>query len=175
MKNKFMSGIFLFAAALVAIPISVRIAMAVLDSIERRRQSLLPPFCGYVWDIKVVRPKYTDPTRVGSRIDFMLRLWGTGEKKTKIKSIVATVTTSVSTGMNMYTRPLLRMNPLRYNYVYHKGVDIPYDVCMYLDDIKPDDIDGDSLVVEVTDTEGNQHLFSKKTGDKAVLVKENER
>ena len=139
--------------------------------VYRRRANREPvkPFCGHIESIRVASPKYTDSTRIGTRIDFMLRLWGTGEEKTKIKSITASVTAN---GFNMYTRPLLRQNPVRYNYVFHKGVNVPFDVCMYLDDIKPQDVDADSIIVEIEDYEGHQHLICKKPGVKTVWLQE---
>ena len=135
-----------------------------------RKEPEPPPFCGAIQNIKVVRPKYTNPSRVGTRIDFVLRLWGTGKKKTRIKGIVATISSTVSTGMHIFSRPLLRQNPLHYNYVFHEGVDVQFHVSAYIDDIEPKNFDGDSLVVEIVDTEGREYIFDKVPGDKAVYV-----
>ena len=145
--------------------------VACLVARRRYRNYVEPPFCGEITEIQVVRPKYTDPTRNGTRIDFSLRLWGTGQEKTKIKSVYATLVSSVKTGMNMFVRPLLRQNPIRYNYVFHSGVDVTFDVCAYLDDIKPEDVDADLLLVEVRDMDNKQYLFTKKPGVKAVFAK----
>lgn len=123
-----------------------------------KRQAAVP-FGGVLEGIEVCRPNYTDTTRIGSRIDFTLRLWGGGSTKTKIKSAVAFVP---DRNVVLYERTLQRQNPIQYNYVFQRGTEIPFDVCVYVDGVAPEEIEADFISVEVTDTEDNKFTIRKQ-------------
>jgi hypothetical protein len=119
------------------------------------------PLRGAVEYIKIVPPRYVDPKRVGARIDFTLNLWGTNDTKIKIQNVNVLISSKTST-TTVWERPLWGTNPITKNYVFHKGIAARDGVCAYVDDVKPQDIDVDSLVVEITDIMGKKYLIEKK-------------
>ena len=118
------------------------------------------PLRGTIDSIKIVPPRYVDPRRVGARIDFTLHLWGTNETRVKIHNATALISSKASS-TTVWERPLLGQNPVSKNYVFHKGIAAPFTVCAYVDDIKPQDVDANSLVVEITDTMGKKYLIER--------------
>jgi LPXTG-motif cell wall-anchored protein len=131
--------------------------------VVRRRKKQPPdtvPLRGSVEYVKIVPPRYVDPKRIGSRIDFTIHLWGTNETKVKIQNIVVLISSKTSATLT-WERPLWGTNPIAKNYVFHKGIHARDGVCAYVDDVKPQDIDADSLVVQITDTMGMKYLIEK--------------
>ena len=118
------------------------------------------PLRGTLDPIKIVPPRYVDPRRVGARIDFTLHMWGTNDNHIKVQNVTALISSRTS-ATTVWERPLLGQNPISKNCVFHKGIAMAFGVCAYVDDVRPQDIDADSLVVEITDTMGKKYLIEK--------------
>lgn len=120
------------------------------------------PLRGSIDYVKIVPPRYVDPKRVGARIDFTLHLWGTNETKVKIQNIVVLISSKTSATLTWERSLWGKSNPITKNYVFHKGIHTIDDVCAYVDDVKSQDIDANSLVVEITDIMGKKYLIDRK-------------
>jgi hypothetical protein len=147
-----MSGILLFAATLIAIPVSVRLAMAFFDRKQRQPQSL-KPITGRITSIRIESPNYTDTTRVGSRISFDFQIFF--HETAKLESAVVYVSGRDHTA---YERPLFR-STIFFPYVARKDSSPTFSSSIYVDDVKPEDINQDTLAIEMTDSMGVKYFI----------------
>jgi hypothetical protein len=144
-----MSGILLLSATFVAIPVAVRLVMALLD---RKRPQPQKPITGKINGVTVESPHYTDTNRVGSRIDFDVYL--SAHETIKLESAVAYVS---GNDHKAYERPLFR--PSIFPHVVRKGNNLVFSGSVYVDDVKPEDINKDTFAIEFTDSTGVKYFI----------------
>jgi hypothetical protein len=146
-----MSGILLFTASLVAIPVSVRLVMALFEAMARRPQNQ-KSITGRIDNVMVESPHYTDTNRVGSRITFDFQIFAH-----EITKLVQASVHIADKDHTAYERPLFRPNI--FPYVVRRDDKLALSGSVYVDDVRPEAINKNTITIELTDVTGVKYFI----------------
>jgi hypothetical protein len=146
---KKMIGTLLLAAAVVNVS-------WICYVVGRKRQKPLRPISGRLDNIKLESPNYTDTSKVGTRISFDFQV--IANETTKLENALAYVCSMNHTGETAaHERPLFR--PTIFPYILRKGSKLNFSGTVYVDDVRPEDINKNTLTVEFTDSTGAKYFI----------------